>query len=120
MISLATLCLAANIYFEARGEPLDGQILVAEVTLNIAGEEGDICATVFEEGEFSWTNDKNLVIEEPEAFSEAFALAQEILEKGCILCTKATNFHTRDTEPYWAKHMTFVGAYGNHLFYKEE
>ena len=115
---LATLCLAGNIYFEARGEPLEGQILVAEVTMNIA-DGGDICETVFEDGEFSWTNDENLVIEEPEAFSKAFALAQEILEKGCIICTKATNFHTRDTKPYWAEHMTLVGVYGNHLFYLE-
>src|SRR5207244_2019519 len=27
-------CLAENIYFEARGEPLNGQYAVAEVTLN--------------------------------------------------------------------------------------
>src|ERR1700676_3174349 len=27
-------CLAENIYFEARGEPLEGQYAVAEVTLN--------------------------------------------------------------------------------------
>src|SRR5271167_713382 len=27
-------CLAENVYFEARGEPLEGQYAVAEVTLN--------------------------------------------------------------------------------------
>ena len=115
---LATLCLAGNIYFEARGEPLDGQILVAEVTMNIA-DGGDICETVFEDGEFSWTNDKDLVIDEPEAFIQAVILAYEIIDSGCILCTKATNFHTRDSKPYWAKHMTLIGGYGNHLFYIE-
>ena len=118
MMTLATLCLAANIYFEARGEPLDGQILVAEVTMNIA-DGGDICETVFEDGEFSWTNDKDLAIKEPEAFIQAVILAHEIIGSDCTLCTKATNFHTRDTEPYWAKHMTLIGGYGNHLFYIE-
>ena len=118
MMTLATLCLAGNIYFEARGEPIDGQILVAEVTMNIA-DGGDICETVFEDGEFSWTNDKNLAIKEPEAFIQAVILAYEIIGSDCILCTKATNFHTRDTEPYWAKHMTLIGGYGNHLFYIE-
>jgi len=118
VITLATLCLAANIYFEARGEPPDGQILVAEVTMNIA-DGGDICATIFEDGEFSWTTNKNLVIEEPEAFIQSVILAYEIIGSDCILCTKATNFHTRDTEPYWAKHMTLIGGYGNHLFYIE-
>jgi spore germination cell wall hydrolase CwlJ-like protein len=116
---LAALCLAGNMYFEARGEPVDGQILVAEVTMNIAGTEADICATVFEDGEFSWTNDKDLAIKEPEAFVQSVILAYEILEEGCILCTSATNFHTRDVEPYWAKHMTLIGAYGNHVFYQE-
>ena len=28
------LCLAKNIYYEARGEPLQGKIAVAQVTLN--------------------------------------------------------------------------------------
>lgn len=116
---LSALCLAGNMYFEARGEPIDGQILVAEVTMNRAGTDADICATVFEAGQFSWTNDKGLAIKEPEAFIQAVALAYEILEEGCILCTTATNFHTRDTKPYWAKHMTLIGGYGNHLFYEE-
>jgi spore germination cell wall hydrolase CwlJ-like protein len=115
---LAALCLAGNMYFEARGEPIDGQILVAEVTMNIA-EGGDICETVFEDGEFSWTHNKNLAIKEPEVFIQSVILAYKILEEGCILCTTATNFHTRDTKPYWAEHMTLIGGYGNHLFYKE-
>jgi spore germination cell wall hydrolase CwlJ-like protein len=116
---LSALCLAGNMYFEARGEPVDGQILVAEVTMNRAGTDADICATVFESRQFSWTNDKGLAIDEPEAFIKSVILAYEILEEGCILCTTATNFHTRDTKPYWAEHMTLIGGYGNHLFYKE-
>ena len=32
----ALLCLALNIYHEARGEPLKGQIAVASVTMNRA------------------------------------------------------------------------------------
>ncbi len=32
--ALELRCLAENIYFEARGEPLNGQYAVAEVTLN--------------------------------------------------------------------------------------
>ena len=28
------MCLALNIYFEARSEPIQGQIAIAEVTLN--------------------------------------------------------------------------------------
>ena len=34
MIETAIMCLALNIYFEARDQPLNGQVAVAEVTLN--------------------------------------------------------------------------------------
>ena len=30
----ASVCLALNVYFEARSENIDGQLAVAEVTLN--------------------------------------------------------------------------------------
>ena len=114
---LAALCLASNIYFEARGEPIDGQILVAEVTMN---RGSDICATVFEPDQFSWTNDKDLVIDNPVAFYQAYLLASDMLTNGCILCSKATHYHTKAVEPFWAKHMTLLGSYGNHIFYRDK
>jgi spore germination cell wall hydrolase CwlJ-like protein len=113
---LAALCLASNIYFEARGEPIDGQILVAEVTMN---RGSDICATVFAKDQFSWTNDKFLCIDNPEAFYQAYALASEMIDSGCILCSEATFYHSNSVEPYWAEHMVLLGSYGNHIFYKE-
>lgn len=116
---LAALCLAGNMYFEARGEPIDGQILVAEVTMNRAGTGADICATVFESRQFSWTNDKDLAIDEPEVFIQSVILAYDLMNNGCDLCTTATHFHTRGVEPYWAEHLTLIGAYGNHVFYRE-
>lgn len=112
---LAALCLASNIYFEARGEPIDGQILVAEVTLN---RGSDICATVFADSQFSWTNDKHLVISNPEAFYQAYVLASDLIDNGCILCSEATFYHTKAVDPYWAEHMVLLGSYGNHIFYK--
>src|SRR5581483_11483404 len=44
-------CLAENVYFEARGEPIDGQFAVAEVTLNRTMAPNfphTICAVVHE------------------------------------------------------------------------
>lgn len=113
---LAALCLASNIYFEARGEPIDGQILVAEVTLN---RGSDICATVFDHKQFSWTTKKNLSIDEPEAFYDAYELAYDMIDNGCVLCSEATHYHAKSVTPYWAKHMTKLGSYGNHVFYLE-
>lgn len=51
-------CLAANLYFEARGEPLKGQLAVAKVTLNRVKSKqypDSICAVVFQKHQFSWT-----------------------------------------------------------------
>lgn len=56
ILHAALLCLALNIYFEARGEPIEGQRAVAHVTINRAREnKTSICHEVFKKGQFSWT-----------------------------------------------------------------
>ena len=52
------LCLARNIYFEARGEGSRGQYAVAAVTLNRVREKrwpDGICGVVYQKKQFSWT-----------------------------------------------------------------
>lgn len=50
------LCLALNIYYEARGEPEIGQIAVAHVTQNrVNKNNSNICKEVFKKNQFSWT-----------------------------------------------------------------
>jgi hypothetical protein len=52
------LCLARNIYFEARGEGLRSQFAVAAVTLNRARDRrwaDGICGVVYQKKQFSWT-----------------------------------------------------------------
>lgn len=118
---MQTLCLAANIYFEARGEPVDGQLLVAEVTLNRVEAtrfEDDVCGVVFEEGQFSWT-DTDYAIDDLKAFAVAYDLADSVLTSGCVMCSDATYYHEKSIRPYWARHMVKLGTYGNHTFYKE-
>jgi len=56
ILHAALLCLALNVHFEARGEPVEGQLAVAHVTINRAKENRtDICHEVFKKGQFSWT-----------------------------------------------------------------
>lgn len=56
MLKTALLCLALNIYFEARGEPIEGQLAVAHVTINRTKENhSSICSEVFKPGQFQWT-----------------------------------------------------------------
>ena len=47
----ALMCMALNIFFEARSEPIQGQIAVAEVTLNrVASDDypNTICEVVLQ------------------------------------------------------------------------
>ena len=56
-------CLAENVYYESRGEPLVGQYAVAEVTMNrVASPEfpDSVCAVVRAKGAFSWTYAREL------------------------------------------------------------
>lgn len=119
--TMQTLCLAANIYFEARGEPIDGQLLVADVVLNRVESTkfaDDVCSVVFEDGQFSWTG-SNYAIDDLDSFAVAYVLADDVLTNGCVLCSGATYYHEKSVRPFWAKHMERVGIYGNHIFYKE-
>ena len=51
MIETAIMCLALNIYYEARSEPLAGKIAVSEVVLNRVADTrypNTICEVVYE------------------------------------------------------------------------
>jgi spore germination cell wall hydrolase CwlJ-like protein len=57
-------CLASNIYFEARSEPVDGQIAVAFVTLNrVASQDfpNTICDVVKQKSRVERIGDKRIV-----------------------------------------------------------
>ena len=118
---LSALCLAANVYFESRGEPIDGQILVAEVTMNRVHDKAypkNVCSVVYQDRQFSWTSEPHEV-DDLEAFITAYRVATEVLDNGCVLCTDATHYHTIDSSPYWSDDLQVIGEYGNHIFYKE-
>lgn len=115
------LCLAKNIYYEARGEPMQGKIAVAQVTLNrvIHRTEFDasICQVVYAKQQFSWTAEKH---REPrgEAWLEAQALAKAVIVGVAHLPEfKALYFHNLTVKPRWRKTKDLVATIGNHIFY---
>jgi len=122
MVLSSVLCLAMNIYGEARGEPLEGQIAVAQVTLNRVAHPDypdTVCAVVFQENQFSWTR-KQLLIREPKAAMTSFLLAGTILIAPPEDVTQgATHFLSGNRFPDWADQMTQVATIGNHRFFKD-
>lgn len=114
-------CLAKNIYHEARGEPLEGQIAVAQVTVNRvqSGEfQSSICKAVYADKQFSWTIGKPKTVKDRKAWEASVAIATAVLTKSIHLPDfKALYFHTKQVKPRWNRTKRIVAVIGNHIFY---
>lgn len=125
-------CLAENIYFEARGEPLAGQYAVAEVTLNRTHARNfprTICAVVHEMrwdpvrrrhvADFSWTELGALTPEDGPAWKQAMTVAGAAYDElAPPLVPDALYYHATSVRPDWARSRHAVVTIGNHTFYR--
>jgi cell wall hydrolase len=129
-LARAKHCLASAIYFEARGEPLDGQIAVGQVVLNrvfTGFYPDDVCAVVYQNAgrfrscQFTFACDGTpLSIKEPEAWTLAETMASELLS-GALYQDQvagATHFHAIYVHPVWTKEMQEKAKFGSHIFYR--
>lgn len=115
-------CLAKNIYHEARGEVVEGQIAVAHVTLNRVEHKNwpnTICEVVYEPYQFSWTH---LIADHTPTDDKAWHQAQVIARDVMIGNTEdpsagATFYHASYVNPSWAKQMDISRVIGLHIFY---
>ena len=115
------LCLAKNIYYEARGEPTRGKIAVAQVTLNRVTHrtefQSSICQVVYAKHQFSWTMEQHREPRGP-AWHEAQELAKAVIIGTAYLPNfKALYFHNLTVQPKWNKTKELVARIGNHIFY---
>ena len=114
-------CLAKNIYYESRGEPLTGQLAVANVTVNRKkNNNSTICIEVYKPNQFSWTG-KRLNQPSGDEWYKAQAIAFIVLNKPALvndLTKGATYFHS-GSKPYDFKHFKHTVTIGNHKFYRE-
>jgi len=123
-----TNCLAENVFFESRGEPISGQVAVAMVTINRLRSDQypkTICKVVHEVQvsgtcQFSWTCDK-VKRRRPagEEWKDAMAIAIAIQEGLLTDLTRgATHFHNTQVQPQWANVRQTMAKIGGHVFYK--
>jgi spore germination cell wall hydrolase CwlJ-like protein len=125
-------CLAENVYFESRGEPVKGQYAVAEVTLNRTRAPNfphTICAVVHEMrwdpgrkryiADFSWTQLGAMSPEDDPAWKRAIAVATAAYdETQDPIVPDALFYHSTSVRPGWARTHTAITTIGNHVFYK--
>lgn len=126
-------CLANNIYFESRGEPLVGQLAVAHVTINRVLSSkfpNTVCGVVYQakynelfplrnKCQFSWYCDGiKEDIKDKKAYQKAKEVATYALTGSLDITNGALYYHARTVSPYWNKHMDHTITIGNHIFYK--
>lgn len=117
MLSEAILCMALNIYHEARGEPFVGQVAVAEVMRRRMLQPfwpSTACDVVYQPYQFSWTiNYTEKVLDEKQLL-----VAYEAAMTPCDM-PYMDHYHTIDImPPDWADDMEVVTVIGNHIFYR--
>jgi spore germination cell wall hydrolase CwlJ-like protein len=122
-------CLAEAIYFESRGEPIAGQIAVAEVVLNRTRSRsfpGTICG-VTKQGvgsgrgcQFSYACDGlSDVMKASAARDRSEKLARLMIDgRPRIVSGGATYFHTRTIRPDWSRKFDRTVTIGQHMFYR--
>ena len=115
-------CLARNVYYEARGESLDGQYAVAEVTMNRKGSLGypkTVCEVVFQKDAFSWTGMKALQAPAGEAWQRAVKVAQDVYYgRRLNELQGATHYHATYVRPEWSSERERIARIGRHVFYR--
>lgn len=132
-------CLAKNIYYESRGEPKMGQIVVARVVMNRTEHPNfgnTPCDVIYEHGyvkkqdrrvkvcQFSWACDSTR--RRPRAddpvYQKALALAYDVIVNDAyaeLVPKTVLYFHNTMVFPGW-RNVVLFRKVGNHVFYKEK
>lgn len=116
-------CLATGVYFEAKSEPLAGQLAVGQVIANRAQSGGRFpstyCGVLFQRGQFSFVHGHSLpsVSHDARQWQTAVAIAK-IVDQGLkdLVIGNALFFHARYVSPGW--HLKRVASIGNHVFFR--
>lgn len=126
----ASKCLAEAVYFEARGEPVRGQIAVAQVVVNRAFSgyyPVTVCGVVYQNShrylacQFTFACDRvRDVVTEPEQWDRARKIAKEMLDGRLWLpeVNRSTHYHATYVRPYWVREMKKMYKTGLHVFYR--
>ena len=139
----STECLALNMYHEARGQGIAGELAVTAVVLNRVNDKRypDTVCEVVEEGptraswkdpkvrypiknrcQFSWFCDgKSDMPRNKKIYNRMYGLADAILTNDLPfidITGGATHYHADYVSPAWAKTKTKTVKIQDHIFYK--
>ena len=118
------MCLAQAIYFEARGEPLAGQLAVGRVIVNRTASDlfpDDYCGVVKQPAQFSFV--RHGAIPTPRTGSRAWhrAVAIARIAHADLWHSRADDalfFHATRVKPRWANTKVARATIDSHIFYR--
>jgi hypothetical protein len=116
-------CLAKAVYFEARGESLEGQLAVAQVVINRAGSgryPADLCSVITQPWQFSFIRHGRFPNPDFSSISWRKAVAVAKIAQGKLSDTLPSNvlwYHADYVAPSWGKRLTRQAKIGLHIFY---
>lgn len=117
-------CIATAVYFEARGESVEGQLAVARVVMNRAASgqyPASWCAVVKQHAQFSFV--RRGAFPAVKTASAAWARAQGIARLAMAnvipsLTTDVLWYHANYVAPSWGRRLSMVQKIGAHIFYR--
>jgi hypothetical protein len=115
-------CLASAVYWESNGEPLAGQLAVAEVIINRARSgrfASTLCGVITQRSQFSFVRGGRIPTppQSSQGWRNAVAIAHIALDDVADSpVSTALFFHARYVSPRWR--LQRLAAVGNHVFYR--
>lgn len=115
-------CLAGAIYFEARGETLEGQLAVGRVIINRSQSgrfPASYCGVVYQPGQFSFVQGNSMpsIREASADWHEAIAIARIAVQESWKSAAQgALYFHAKRVSPKWR--LTRIAQVDDHIFYR--
>ncbi|MEQ8410371.1 MAG: cell wall hydrolase [Erythrobacter sp.] len=117
-------CLAGAVYFESRGEPLAGQLAVAQVVINRAEDSrfpASYCGVVYQRAQFSFVKNGRMprIRTHTRAWQRAKAIAR-IAHDGMweSPAGDAVFFHANYVRPKWSYRKQRLAQIDTHIFYR--
>lgn len=117
-------CLARAIYFEARGEPLSGQIAVAEVIIARSEDRRwhtNLCDIIRMPYQFSFVRNGVIPrIKDAAAAQSMMDLARDVVSGEAISPARGSlYFHATSVSPSWRHALKKSAKIQNHIFYMD-
>jgi spore germination cell wall hydrolase CwlJ-like protein len=117
-------CLATAVYFEARGESVEGQLAVARVVMNRAASglyPTDWCSVVKQPAQFSFVRRGEFPA--IDTGSAAWGRAQGVARLAMANVVPSIDqnvlwYHATYVDPSWGHRLNMVEKIGAHLFYR--